>query len=301
MDAAKSPSSRNVGPWYESIFWGPLIIAFIGAFIAAFAQLASTAIPIYFGPVTLCDYGIFIEPGIDNIFINDNTGYTIRNESISVRNLNRLKPYEHQIYVKPIGLPPLGVKIELGNVNRSGTLPFNINMIVTIDNSSYKPGEYEILIQAASDTGMIRNCTYFLNIQDSSTTSNKDYRTYVLKWCCQNPQCQSLNIVESGSLSTDKKLKTVLVCGNCGIAHNLIKTGTTPSGSQYLDTAFLREDVMNHLPTGKNADDYFIDPEGNSLTRDYYIMNYGVDPLINLKFRKAGMPKSKERCSQISY
>lgn len=170
-------SQKKPTPWYESIFWGPLVIALIGAFIAASTQITATILPITFGPASLCDFSITADPGTDNIFVYSNTGLTNISENITVTDLHKwIKPYQHPIYVTVIGDLPIGVSIHLQN--KAGTLPLRIRMDVQVDNSSFVPDEYEILIQGKGETGLVRNCTYFLNLQNKATTKNKDYRTY---------------------------------------------------------------------------------------------------------------------------
>jgi hypothetical protein len=180
MNFKHNPSRKKPRPWYESMFWGPLAIALAGAFIAASVQFTAIVLPIYFGPSTLSDFSIMTDPGMDNIDISDNTGSINISENIIVTDIYPwwIKPYRHPVYVKLIGLFPKGVLVHLKNSPRSGHLPLTIPMIIQIDNSSYESGEYEIQIQATGEDGLIRNCTYFLNIQDKTSTVKKNYRTY---------------------------------------------------------------------------------------------------------------------------
>lgn len=173
----QKPSQKKPIPWYESNLLGPLAIALIGAFIAASAQITATILPIYFGPANLCDFSITINPGTDNILMHSRTGSTNIEENISITDLHQwIKPYKHPVYVKVIGSLPPGVVV--GLQNKVGRLPLNIQMDIKIDNSTYEPKEYEIIIQGIGEDGLVRNSTYFLNLQDRNTTKNEGYRTY---------------------------------------------------------------------------------------------------------------------------
>jgi hypothetical protein len=83
----------------------------------------------------------------------------------------------HPVYVKVIRqtIPP-GIEISLQN--KAGHLPLDIIMNVKIYNNTYIPGEYEIVIQGIGETGLVRNSTYFLNLQDKSKIESEDYRIY---------------------------------------------------------------------------------------------------------------------------
>ena len=165
------PSRKKDRPWYESLFWGPLVIALVGAFIAASAQITATILPIYFGPPSLCDFSITIEPSADTITVYEDKVYEI-NKNISVIDLHPLiKPYKHPVYVKIIGTLPKGVIVILQGF-KGGRLPLNIQMTIQINNTEYIPGEHEIQIQGIGEDGIKRNCTYFLNLK-------KGYRLYL--------------------------------------------------------------------------------------------------------------------------
>jgi len=164
-------------PWYENPFWGPLAIAMIGAFIAASAQITATILPISFGPADLCDFSITIHPGTDNILMHSNTGSVNISKNIAVTDLYEwIKPYKHPVYVKVASPLPSGVVVCLQN--KAGTLPLNIVMNIKINNSTCEAKEHEILIQGIGEDGLTRNCTYFLNLQDKTTTKNEEFRTY---------------------------------------------------------------------------------------------------------------------------
>ncbi len=164
-------------PWYENAFWGPLAIAMIGAFIAASAQITATILPITFGPANLCDFSITIYPGTDNILVYNNTGSINISESIIVSDLHKwIKPYRHPVYVKVASPLPSGVVVCLQN--KAGTLPLNIVMNIKINNSTFEAKEHEIIIQGIGEDGLTRNCTYFLNLQDKTTTKSEEFRVY---------------------------------------------------------------------------------------------------------------------------
>jgi hypothetical protein len=172
--AGQKASQINPTPWYKSIIWGPLVLALIGAII----QITQTIVPITFGPAEFYDFSITIQPGIDNIPMHSRAGSTNISENIIITDLNQwIKPYRHPVYVRVIRqtIPP-GIQVALQN--KVGHLPLNIIMNVKIDNSTYVPGEYEIIIQGIGETGLVRNSTYFLNLQDKSKIESEDYRIY---------------------------------------------------------------------------------------------------------------------------
>jgi hypothetical protein len=172
--AEQKASGKETIPWYKSIVWGPLVLALIGAII----QITQTIVPITFGPAEYYDFSIAIQPGIDNIPIDSKIGSTNICENIIITDLHQwIKPYRHPVYVRVIRqtIPP-GIKI--GLQNKAGRLPLNIIMNVKIDNSTYIPGEYEIVIQGIGETGLVRNSTYFLNLQDKSKIESENYRIY---------------------------------------------------------------------------------------------------------------------------
>lgn len=169
----RPPRKKEPRPWYESPLWGPLLIALVGAFIAASAQITATILPIYFGPADLCDFSIMIQPGTDNVIVYNNSSTIEKIERINVTDLHSLiKPYKHPVYVKVISVLPKGVNVFLQN--KAGALPLNIYMIIKIDSGEYVPGEYEILIQGTGEDGLRRNCTYFLNLQRGVSEENKN-------------------------------------------------------------------------------------------------------------------------------
>ena len=92
-------SQKKPTPWYESIFWGPLVIALIGAFIAASTQITATILPITFGPASLCDFSITADRwnSGNNIFVYQQ--YRLDHnisENITVTDLHKwIKPYQH--------------------------------------------------------------------------------------------------------------------------------------------------------------------------------------------------------------
>jgi len=171
----QSASQEKRTPWYNSIVWGPIVIALIGAMM----QITNTIIPITFGTAGESDFSVAISPGIDNIFVYSKTGFTNVSENISVIDIHKyIKPYKHPVYVKLIRetVPP-GVKITLQN-RGAGPLPITTQMNITIDHSKYKSGEYEIIIKAIGEDGFFRNGTYFLSLDNKTTTESEGYRTY---------------------------------------------------------------------------------------------------------------------------
>ena len=169
----KAPEKKPI-PWYKSIVWGPLVLALIGAII----QITQTIVPITFGPAEYYDFSIAVRPGIDNIAIDSKIGSANISGNILITDLHQwIKPYMHPVYVRVIRqtIPP---GVEIGLQNKAGYLPLNIIMNVKIDNSTYIPGEYEVVIQGIGETGLVRNSTYFLNLQDKSKIKSEDYRIY---------------------------------------------------------------------------------------------------------------------------
>lgn len=172
--AVQRSTHKNPTPWYKSIVWGPLVLALIGAII----QITQTIVPITFGPAEYYDFSITIQPGIDNIPMHSKMGSTNISENIIITDFHQwIKPYRHPVYVKVIRqtIPP-GIEVALQN--KVGHLPLNIIMNVKINNSTYVPGEYEIIIQGIGETGLVRNSTYFLNLQDKSDMESENYRIY---------------------------------------------------------------------------------------------------------------------------
>jgi len=171
----QSATQKSKTPWYNSIVWGPLVIAVIGAVI----QITNTVIPITFGTDGVSDFSVSISPGIDHIYVYNETGFTNISDNISVIDVNKyIRPYKHPVYVKLIReTVPQGVIITLQNKG-AGMLPITMQMNITIDHSKYMTGEYEIIIKAIGEDGLFRNGTYFLSLDDKTTTKSEGYRTY---------------------------------------------------------------------------------------------------------------------------
>jgi len=168
----RPPPKKETRRWFESPFWGPFLIALVGAFIAASAQITAIILPIYLGPTNLCDFSITIESINDTITIYDDKNCNIE-KNITIKDLYpTIKPYRHPVYVKIVGILPEGVNVLLKG--KGGNLPLNIQMTIEINSSEYKPGDHEILIQGIGEDGIIRNCTYYLALK-------KGYRFYTSK------------------------------------------------------------------------------------------------------------------------
>jgi hypothetical protein len=117
-----------------------------------------------------------------------------------------------------------------------------------------------------------------------------------VKWCCKNPQCKRLNLVESSRVEDvmKKSQKVLLICGTCGYVHNQGNL-KGPEKANYLECIPYTA-AESRLPTGRLPNGSYSDYMGRQCNREDFIIEYGIDPKIWCDWRDAGMPRYKTVC-----
>ena len=116
------------------------------------------------------------------------------------------------------------------------------------------------------------------------------------KWCCKNPECEMLNMVEPAQIEDAVKnsQKQIFICANCEFVGVSVEIGTEHNEDYMHDIPL--ESWENRLIIGSISDGTFVDYQGKHPDRHEFIVKYGVDPQTYLKWQKSGKPKPKNKC-----
>jgi hypothetical protein len=105
-------------------------------------------------------------------------------------------------------------------------------------------------------------------------------------WHCSDCRAKnSINADELGNFASNEDI--MLICGRCGLAHELLQT---LEDTDWIDCIPL-EGLEKIIPVGftfdpGTQDKKWNDGKGNSLLRTDFIKQYGLDPEINWNFRR---------------
>lgn len=118
----------------------------------------------------------------------------------------------------------------------------------------------------------------------------------MMKWCCENPKCRRLNLIERSQVDDvmKKKTKVLLICETCGFVHNQEKLKEPDNTDQPRDHPYIN--TASRIPTGRLPDGTYTDCNGKRYNRNDFIMIYGIDPERWFKWRDAGMPRYEMTC-----
>jgi len=109
-----------------------------------------------------------------------------------------------------------------------------------------------------------------------------------IEWMCYN--CKNMNAIDSAQIRSaeEKGLKPILICGTCGyVSHppreaNLFKK----ENAQWITcTPFTGGEVR--IPSGVGPEGWIPAFGGTPISREKYILTYGVDPEINWRYQKS--------------
>jgi hypothetical protein len=120
---------------------------------------------------------------------------------------------------------------------------------------------------------------------------------FVVKFCCKN--CKHLNRIQRSQVDEAIKIgnKPVGVCGHCGMVNQFIDPSlANKEDSKPLICVPFVDTWPTRLPAGSLPGGMFADAFGKSLNEVDFMMQHGVNPRINLAYRKAGLPEPKEKC-----
>lgn len=179
--------------WYKNPFWGPLIIAIIGGYLALAGQFAAIYFPLYYG-ADLSDYSVLCTPQSHEIELSEPmmypfiTGpcsiegtcydYVINNSvrycyylfksNLSAIDLHPYYKYKHQISLFPTcpqGFDAI-VKDSFFSVGQTVEIEIKANLTYILSRYGYtNNAKYPIIIESIGADGKKRNSTIMIELK----------------------------------------------------------------------------------------------------------------------------------------
>jgi len=119
----------------------------------------------------------------------------------------------------------------------------------------------------------------------------------VVKFCCVN--CGKLNKINKSQIDDAIKIGNtpVGVCGHCGLVNRFKDPSQAPQADKrpLICIPFV-DKWPERLPTGSLPGGMYADAHGRPLSEGDFMMQHGINPKINLAYRRAGMPAPTEKC-----
>jgi hypothetical protein len=156
-----SPKNKGEKLWYERPEW----IALIGSIIVVMAQisgqLATTMLPIMFGPSDQSEFGLSVDP-VGHIIESAYELPAYLNSTVEVFDIHQIiKPYRYAVFLKGLYVPEgIGITFD----KPEGKPPFKSMMKIYVSRNC-TPGEYPIVVQGRGGDGITRDTTYLLEFR----------------------------------------------------------------------------------------------------------------------------------------
>ncbi|HPS92044.1 MAG TPA: hypothetical protein PKV33_07800 [Methanothrix sp.] len=119
----------------------------------------------------------------------------------------------------------------------------------------------------------------------------------VVKFCCSN--CRKINRINKSQIDEAIQIGNtpVGVCGHCGLVNGF----KDPRLAAHADVKPLIcvpfvDKWPEHLPSGELPGGMFADAHGRALSEVDFMAEFGMNPRINLAYRRAGSPPPKDKC-----
>jgi hypothetical protein len=119
----------------------------------------------------------------------------------------------------------------------------------------------------------------------------------VAMFCCTN--CNRLNRINKSQIEQARKAgnAAVGVCGTCGLVNRFkYPEQAVDADKKPLICVPFVDKWPERLPSGKLPNGMYADASGKALSEGEFMMQNGINPKINLAWRRAGNPQPTEKC-----
>ena len=116
------------------------------------------------------------------------------------------------------------------------------------------------------------------------------------QWCCKNERCKYLNVADQDQVDEAKRqgLTVVLICGWCGVGHQVRRVGTSQGSSWLFCLPF--EGWEAHVPLSRTEGGMIKAWDLTEFTPKDFRKKYQVDPELYLKWKENRFPRPPHIC-----